>query len=118
MGLIDAQFKTIKCDGGPDCTKAITFNVAEGKEVANQAGNEWMKAIRLVQTPDGRVLVYCSDVCEIGGARLGLHNIPVAKTIIESANPAMVAAAAQAQEAARKSDVNLKTGAGGPVVLG
>jgi hypothetical protein len=115
--VIDAQFKTIKCDGGSDCTKTITFNVAEGKEVASQAGNEWMKAIRLVQTPDGRVLVYCSDVCEISGTRTGQHNIPVPKKIIEAANPAAVAAAAQAAEAARASDANLKSGSGGPVII-
>ena len=116
--VIDAQFKTIKCDGGSDCTKTITFNVAEGKEVASQAGNEWMKAIRLVQTPDGRVLVYCSDVCEISGTRTGQHNIPVAKKIIEAGNPAAIAAAAQAAEAAKVSDANLKSGSGGQVVLG
>jgi len=116
MPVIDVQTKTIKCDG-PDCTKAITFNVAEGKEVANQAGNEWMKSIRLVQTPDGRVLVYHDDVCEISGARTGQHNIPVPKKIIEAANPAAVAAAAQAAEAAKVSDANLKSGAGGPIVL-
>ena len=116
--VTDSQFKTIKCDGGEDCTKTITFNVAEGKEVTNQAGNEWMKAIRLVQTPDGRVLVYCSDVCEISGARTGQHNIPVPKKIIEAGNPAAIAAAAQAAAAAVVSDANLKSGTGGPIVLG
>ena len=40
--VIDAQFKTIKCDGGSDCTKTITFNVAEGKEVA-RSGNKVRK---------------------------------------------------------------------------
>jgi hypothetical protein len=109
--------KTIKCDG-PECTKIITFTTAEGKEVTERPGNEWMKAIRLVQTPDGRVLAYHDDVCEISGARAGLHNIPVPKKIIEVGNSAAVAAAAHAAEAAKASDANLKSGAGGPIVLG
>jgi len=116
MPILDVQTKTIKCDG-PDCTKSITFNAAVGKEVAAQPGNEWMAAIRLIQTPDGRVLVYHDDVCEITGARTGSHNRPAAKTIIEAANPAAIAAAAQAAAAAIVSDANLKSGAGGPVII-
>ncbi len=116
MPVIDVQTKTIRCDG-PDCSKSVTFNVAEGKETASQPGNEWMKAIRLVQTPDGRVLVYHDDVCEITGARSGQHNIPEVKKIIEAGNPAAIAAAAQAAEAAKVSDANLKSGTGGPVII-
>ncbi len=116
MPVLDIQTKTIKCDG-LDCTKTVTFNVAEGKDVVNKSGNEWMKAVRLVQTPDGRVLVYHDDVCEISGIRQGLHNIPEPKRLIEAANPAAVAAAAQAAEAARNSDTNLKSGTGGPVLV-
>jgi hypothetical protein len=108
--------KTLKCDG-PDCSKVITFAAAEGKEVPNRPGNEWMKLIRLVQTPDGRVLLYHDDVCEIQGARSGLHNIPEVKKIIDTANPAAVQAAIQAAAAAVVSDANLKSGAGGPVLL-
>jgi hypothetical protein len=115
MPAIDT--KTLTCDG-PECNKTVTFNPAEGKEVPTRPGNEWMKGIRLVQTPDGRVLLYHDDVCEISGIRAGLHNIPVPKKIIEAGNAAAVAAAAQAAAAAVVSDANLKSGTGGPIVLG
>jgi hypothetical protein len=118
MPVLDVNTKTIRCDNQPDCNKSVTFNVAEGKQVSESPENTWMKSIRLIQTPDGRVLVYCSDVCEITGARTGQHNIPVPKKIIEVGNSAAVAAAAHAAEAAKVSDVNLKSGAGGPIVLG
>jgi hypothetical protein len=62
-------------------------------------------------------LVYCSDVCEIAGAKSGTHNLPVPKKIIEAANPAALAQATAAAAAARASDEALKSGSGGSVIV-
>ena len=116
MGLQDVQSRTIKCDNS-ECNKQVSFNQAEAKQTFDNPANVWMKSLRIINTFDGRTFAYCSDVCEITGARSGQHNLPEPKKIIEASNPAAVAAAAQAAEAAKVSDANLKTGAGGPVLV-
>lgn len=116
MALTDVATRTIKCDN-PECNKEITFNRAEEKATFDNPGNIWLKSIRLVQAIDQRSFVYCSDICEILGARSGQHNLPEPKKIIEAANAQAVAAAAQSAEAARVSDENLKRGTGGPVIV-
>ena len=116
MTVLDVHTKTIACDNS-ECNKSVVFNVADAQQVKDNPANIWLKSLRLIQTPDGRVFSYCSDVCEITGARTGQHNLPEPKKIIEAANPAAVAAAAQAAEAARNSDANLKAGTGGPVIV-
>jgi hypothetical protein len=108
---------TIKC-ANSECNKEISFNKQQGKQTIDNPANVWMKSVRLVNTLlDNRVFAYCSDVCEITGARSGQHNPPEQKKIIEAANPAAVAAAAQAAEATAKSNENLKSGTGGPIVV-
>jgi len=112
--LSDQPLRTITCDN-PDCNKSITFDRRQEKETFDD--NPWMKSIRLVQTIDQRNLVYCSDVCEITGAKSGVHNLPVPKKIIEAGSAAAVNAAAQAAELAKASDEALKSGNGGPVIV-
>lgn len=116
MALTDVVMRTIKCNN-EDCPKEITFERTKEKETFDNPANIWLKSLRLVQTVDQRSLVYCSDVCEIMGIKTGAHNMPEPKKIIENANAATVAAAAQAADAAKASDENLKTGKGGPIVV-
>lgn len=110
--------RTITCDG-PECNKTITFEATEekAKEVFANPANFWLRGNRLVKTPDGRVLVYCSDVCEIMGAKSGIHNLPEPKKIIDAGNQAAVNAAVAAANAAKASDENLKKGSGGPILV-
>lgn len=118
MPVKDVQTKTISCDNpSGDCTKSVTFNVAEAQQMKENPSNVWLKSLRLIQTPDGRVLSYCSDVCEIQGARSGQHNTPEPKKIIEASDPAAIAQAAAAADAAKTSDANLRSGSGGPVIV-
>lgn len=116
MPLTDQPLRTIKCDND-ECNKSITFDRTKEKETFDNPANIWMKSLRLVQTLDQRNLAYCSDVCEIMGAKSGKHNLPEPKKIIENANAATVAAAAAAAEAAAQSDQNLKSGQGGKVIV-
>ena len=116
MPLLDKALRTIKCDND-ECNKNIEFNRAEEKATFDNPANIWLKSIRLIQSIDQRNFVYCSDVCEIMGAKSGKHNLPEPKKIIENANAATVAAAAAAADAAKQSDENLKTGQGGPIVV-
>lgn len=114
MPLVDQPLRTIKCDN-VECNKDITFDRRQEKETFE--ANPWLKAVRLVQTVDQRNLVYCSDVCEIAGAKSGTHNLPVPKKIIEVGSTALVNAAAAAAAAAKASDEALKSGNGGPVIV-
>jgi len=116
MGPQDAVIRTIKCEN-EECNKTITFDRKDEKATFENPANSWLRALRLVQTVDQRSYVYCSDVCEIAGAKSGVHNLPQPKTIIEAGNPAAVAAAAAAAEAAKASDQNLKSGTGGPILV-
>ena len=114
MSLDDAPIRTIKCDN-PECNKTITFDRRQEKEIFN--ANPWLKATRLVQSVDQRQFVYCSDVCEIAGAKSGQHNLPTPKQIIEANNEAAVNQAAAIAAATKASDAALKTGSGGPVIV-
>jgi hypothetical protein len=118
MGMQDTPFRTLTCDG-TSCTRTVTFQLSkeEHAKVLAAEGNEWLKSGRFVNTPDGRNLFYCSDVCEIEGVKTGQHNLPEPKRIITGvASAAQVAAAAAAAKAAEQATTALK--AGGPVSLG
>ena len=104
----------VKCDLS-GCTNSVSFD--ENSKQKTLADTPWLRTYRTVQTGDGRFIGYCGDVHEIEGIKGGQHNLPEPKKIIEAANPAAVAAAAQAAEAARNSDTNLKSGTGGPVLV-
>ena len=114
MPLVDQPIRSIKCDNS-ECNKEIVFDRRNEKEVFE--ANPWLTSLRLVQTVDNRNLTYCSDICEIMGAKTGQHNRPEPKRIIETSNAAVVAQAAAAAEAAKASDVALKSGSGGPVIV-
>ena len=68
MALTDQPLREISCDN-KECNKTIVFDRRQEKEVFE--ANPWLKSVRLVQTVDQRNLVYCSDVCEIAGAKSG-----------------------------------------------
>lgn len=116
MSISNTTTRTIACNN-PDCNKTITFDLTQEKAVFENVANVWLKSLRMIQTLDQRQLVYCSDICEITGARTGAHNLPEPKKIIDAATPAAVAAAAAAAEASTKSDEALKSGNGGPVIV-
>jgi len=115
MGLIDSAVRTITCNG-PECPHTVTFDRRLEKQTFDAPGNEWMKAIRIVQTVDGRNLVYCSDPCEVKGVATGTHNLPEPKRLVEgTANAAAIEAAAAAAKQAEAATAALKSGQ--PVTL-
>jgi hypothetical protein len=115
MGLIDSAVRTITCDG-PECDKTITFDRRLEKQTFDAPGNEWLKAVRVIQTVDARNLVYCSDTCEAKGISKGTHNLPEPKRIIDGvANQAAINVAAEAAAQAEAATRAIK--AGSPVTL-
>jgi hypothetical protein len=114
----NVQIRKLKCDN-PECNKEIEFLLEESvvRDTYANPANSWLLSGRVVGTGDGRQLFYCSDICEILGAKSGSHNRPDPKKIIEDANPAAVKAAVAAAEAKAASDKNLKEGGGGPILV-
>ncbi len=108
MPVINSQFQTIICEN--KCGKSITFDVSKQKEVADAAGNEWLKSLRYVQTVDQRLLSYCSDICEAEGIKTGIHNMAQKKLIEAAASPAEIARAAAGAQAAEKAAQALRDG--------
>ena len=117
MGLIDSTVRTITCNG-PACPKTITFDRRLEKQTFDDPTNAWLKATRIVQTLDGRNLVYCCDACEIGGVGTGQHNLPEPKRIVESgASAAAIRAAADAAAQAEATTAAIKAGQPASVTL-
>lgn len=117
MGIKDTAFRTIICNG-PACSKTVTFQQTQEAqaEAFAKEGNEWLKATRIISTPDGRSLAYCSDICEVKGIETGAHNLPEPKRIIDGvASQAQVQAAAEAAQRAEQATAAIK--AGQPVTL-
>ena len=112
-----AVVSIVKCDR-PGCTNEAKYNALDKEAVATvKKDNPWIQSVRIVKAQDGREFLYCSDICEIEQIKLGVHNPPEQKRIIEAGSSAAVAAAAAAADAARKSDENLKAGSGGPILV-
>ncbi len=109
MPILDSVIRTIACDA-PDCNKSVLFDRKQEKETFENPENVWLKSTRVVQSADGRNIVYCSDVCEVKGAGTGKHNIPEAPKIVPATNPAAIAAAAKAAEIARNADQQIRSG--------
>ncbi len=110
MGLIDSAVRTITCNG-PECPRTVTFDRRLEKETFETVGNEWLKAVRVVQTVDARNLVYCSDTCEAKGIATGSHNLPEPKRLVEgTANAAAIAQAANAAKLAEEATAAIKRG--------
>lgn len=111
MPVTPTTFHTITCDNKTcEHKRTITYNVAQQKETFEHADNAWMKNLRNVQAVDGRVLTYCSDVCEVEGVKTGLHNMPQKKLIESAATPAQIEQAAAAARAAEQAGEALKQG--------
>lgn len=112
-----AVISIVKCDR-PGCPSEAKYDALNKESVATvKVENPWIQSIRIVKAQDGREFLYCSDICEIEQIKTGVHNPPEQKRIIEAGSQAAVQAAAAAADAARQSDVNLKAGTGGPVLV-
>lgn len=109
MSIIDSVIRTIACDA-PGCDKSLLFDRKDEKSVFENSDNVWLKSTRIVQSADGRNIVYCSDTCEVKGTATGKHNIPEAPKIVTAANPAAIVAAATAAAAARQTEEAIRNG--------
>ncbi len=109
MPILDTVIRTIACDG-PECTKQVLFDRKAEKETFDNQDNVWLKSTRVVQSADGRNIVYCSDICEVKGTGTGKHNIPEPSKIVTTANPAAIAAAAAVAASARQADQAIRDG--------
>jgi len=110
MAILDQTYRTITCNA-PGCKNTVTFDVKDGQKVTE--ATPWLKSARVVQTGDGRNLVYCSDPCEVAGITEGWH-VPVEKKVIaapEGSAQEAIRAAAAAAAAAAEADANLRKGA-------
>lgn len=104
MAIQDVVVETVKCDN-PACTSEAVFPKLQNgvlPEVLEK--NPWLKTARLIQTADGRVRYYCTDVCEVAGIKTGEHNPPEPKKVIDMpSGPALEAIKkAAAEELARR----------------
>lgn len=109
MSILDSVIRTIACDG-PGCDKQVLFDRKDEKTEFEKPENVWLKTTRVVQSADGRNIVYCSDICEVKGTGTGKHNIPEPPKIVAAANPAAIAAAAQAAANARQTEQAIRNG--------
>jgi hypothetical protein len=109
MAILDTVVRNIVCDA-PGCTKQVLFDRKDEKTVFENPENIWLKTTRVVQSADGRNIVYCSDTCEVKGTATGKHNIPEAPKIVTATNPAAIAAAAQAAAASQKAEQAIRDG--------
>lgn len=126
MSIENTVYSTVTCEG-PKCGKTVTYLAAEEQQELAKPENAWvLKTARVVtnlaaapgqQKPIPHL--YCSDVCEIETAALGVHNVPEPKRIVsEPATASQVAQAAAAAHRAKLATEALKAGTGGPVTIG
>ncbi len=109
MSILDQTYRTITCNA-PGCKNTITFDVKDGQKITEST--PWLKSARVVQTGDGRNLVYCSDPCEVAGITEGWHAVAEKKMIAtpEGDAQAAIRAAAAAKAAAQETDAALRNG--------
>lgn len=101
----DKQQRIINCDS---CDKMVKFAMKDAATI-NDA-HPWLKSLRVIQTNDARMFVYCSDPCEVKGVTSGVHN-PVEKPrIISDGSEAAVNAAAAQAKATAEADAKLRAG--------
>lgn len=117
MGIQDTQFRTISCNGA-GCDKKVTHAFSKEGAAEAFAANPWLATTRTVTTPDGRVLVYCTDVCEVSGVSSGVHNKPEEKKIINiEEGKAQIAMRQMAELAAKQAESDRALKAGAPIVV-
>lgn len=109
MSILDSVIRTISCDA-PNCGKQVLFDRKDEKVTFENPENVWLKSTRVVQSADGRNIVYCSDACEVKGAATGTHNIPEAPKIVTATSPAAIAVAAQAAANAQRTEKAIRDG--------
>ncbi len=109
MSIVDSVIRTISCDA-EGCTNQVLFDRTVEKETFADPKNIWLKSTRVVQSADGRNIVYCSDACEVKGTATGKHNIPEPTKIVTAANPAAITAAAAAAAQARSAEQAIRDG--------
>ena len=110
MSILDSVIRTIKCELSEECKHEITFDRKDEQTIFGNADNAWLKGTRVVQTADGRNLVYCSDGCEVKGTASGKHNIPEPPKIAVASNPAQVEAAAKLAAARSQAEAAIRQG--------
>jgi hypothetical protein len=104
-----SKIQIVQCE---QCNKTSSAEmIGEGALEKAIAVDPWLRTYRTIQTGDGRVFGYCSDLCEIEAIKTGAHNMPEAKPKVETnVSPAAIAAAAAAQAQAKKADKALRDG--------
>lgn len=110
MSILDSVIRTIECENVAECGNKVLFDRKDEQTTFADPNNIWLKSTRVVQSADGRNLVYCSDACEVKGAGTGKHNIPEAPKVVQ-ANPAQAEAAAKMQAARQQAEAALRSGA-------
>jgi hypothetical protein len=108
MSILDSVIRTISCDA-PECGKEIVFDRKDEQATFANPDNIWLKSARVVQTADGRNIVYCSDACTVKGVATGKLNIPEPPKVV-TANPAQAEAAAKLQAARQQAEAAIRTG--------
>lgn len=109
MPIIDTAIRSIACDA-PECTKALMYDRKDEKATFENPENAWLRSSRVVQSADGRNMVYCSDTCEVKGTASGRHNLPEPPRVVAAGNAAAIAAAAQAAANAKTTEQAIRDG--------
>jgi hypothetical protein len=108
MAILDSVIRTIKCDA-PECGKEVIFDRKDEQATFSDPNNAWLKSTRVVQTADGRNLVYCSDACTVNGVATGKLNLPEAPKVV-TASPAQAEAAAKLAAARAQAEKAIREG--------
>lgn len=116
MPITDSVIRTIKCDA-EGCPHEVSFDRKDERTIFEDVNNAWLKVTRVVQSADGRNIVYCSDACEVKGTATGKHNIPETPKVAVATNPAQVEAAAKLAAARAQAESALRTGAPANITL-
>jgi hypothetical protein len=101
MSVINEQYQIMSCDA-PGCDKVIAFECSQGIPKDIVEANPWVKTSRVTRTFDGRILSFCSDVCQIKSIETGSHNAPEPKQVQQVAGGGAAAIAQAAAEARRR----------------
>lgn len=110
MPILDSSIRHIKCDA-PECKNEVLYDRKDEKATFENPDNAWLRTTRIVQSADGRNMMYCSDACELGGIKTGKHNLPEAPKV-STATQADVSAAVKLAQAQKAADSQLRSGDG------